>query len=186
MSTRGTSPKALTDAELLLLGLVAEMPRHAYQIEQEIEGRGMREWTQIGFSSIYFVLAKLEKAGLVKAKKPTGAKSKKTFSISTAGRRALVAQTLAALRSYRPTYSSVLLGMIHWSVLEREQALDALDARGEAVEVELTRVREIQADTQPLPDFVDALFEYSIGQLEAELEWIERTLDYMKTKPWLE
>ena len=29
--------KELTDAELLVLGLVAEMPRHGYQLEQVIE-----------------------------------------------------------------------------------------------------------------------------------------------------
>jgi hypothetical protein len=39
-----------------VLGLLAEMPRHGYQLEQVIDDRGMREWTEIGFSSIYFVL----------------------------------------------------------------------------------------------------------------------------------
>jgi DNA-binding PadR family transcriptional regulator len=36
----------LTDSELLVLSLVAEMPRHGYELEQIIEKRGMREWTQ--------------------------------------------------------------------------------------------------------------------------------------------
>ena len=66
--------KDLTDAEMLVLGLVAEMPRHGYQLEQVIEERGMREWTQIGFSSIYFVLSKLETMKLVAAKRPAEAK----------------------------------------------------------------------------------------------------------------
>jgi len=39
---------------------VAEQPKHGYQIEQDITTRGMREWTEIGFSSIYYVLNKLE------------------------------------------------------------------------------------------------------------------------------
>ena len=186
MAAEHAGSRGLTDAELLLLGLVAEMPRHGYQLDQEIERRGMREWTQIGFSSVYFVLGKLEKGGLVSAKKPVGAKARKTFKLTAAGRRTLVAQTVAALRSYRPTYSSVLLGMIHWPLLEREEALQAMKARGEAIDAEISRVANIQADTQPLPDFVDALFEFSIGQLKAEAEWIERTLDYMTTKPWLE
>ncbi len=178
--------RVLTDAELLLLGLVAEMPRHGYELEQEIDGRGMREWTQIGFSSIYFVLAKLEGAGLVLARKPAGAKARKTFTLTAAGRRALAAQTLAALRTFRPTYSSVLLGMIHWPALERGEALAALEARGAAVTAERTRLEEIQSERQPLPDYVEALFDFSIGQLQAEAEWIARTLDYMRTKPWLE
>ncbi len=186
MVTESPKSRDLAGAELLLLGLVAEMPRHGYQLEQEIERRGMRQWTEIGFSSIYFVLGKLEKSGLVRAKKPAAPKAKKTFALTAAGRRALVARTLAALRTYRPTYSSVLLGMIHWPVLGREEALDALKARGEKVDAELMRLGSIQVDRQPQPDFVEALFDYSIGQLRAEAEWIARTLDYMKTKPWLE
>ena len=39
--------KDLTDNELLVLGLVAEMPRHGYELEQLIDRRGMREWTHL-------------------------------------------------------------------------------------------------------------------------------------------
>jgi DNA-binding PadR family transcriptional regulator len=201
--------KQLTDAELLLLGLVAEMPRHGYELDQVIRQRGMREWTQIGFSSIYFVLGKLQKMGLVTAKKPLarrrglarrrlaavsrsgtrrakGTKARKVYSVTPAGRRALAAQTIAALRDVRPAYSSVLLGMINWPALNREQSLKALQARSKAIESERTRLGTIQVEQQPLPDYVEALFEYSLGQLRAEAEWVSRTLAYMTSKPWLE
>ena len=177
--------KDLTDAELLVLGLVAEMPRHGYQLEQVIEQRGMREWAQIGFSSIYFVLGQLEKMGLVAAKKPAGTKAKKIYSMTDIGRAALVAQTLAALSNIRPSYSSVLLGMAHWPVLKRGEALGALQARAHAIEAELARVENIQIEQPTLPDFVEALFDFSLGQLKAEAEWIARTLGYMKSKPWI-
>ncbi len=182
--------KNLTDAEMLVLGLVAEMPRHGYQLEQVIEERGMREWTQIGFSSIYFVLGKLETMKVVAAKRSAGAKAntraKKIYSVTKAGRRALVTQTLTALRTVRPTHSSVLLGMINWSVLKRDNALQALQARRNAIEAEVERLNSTQTDQQPLPDFVEALFDHSIGQLKAEADWVTRTLDYMTSKPWLE
>jgi len=179
-------PRPLTDAELLLLGLLAEMPRHGYQLEQEIARRGMREWTRIGFSSVYLLLGTLERRGLVTAERPAHAKARKTFAITDAGRRALVARTREALGTYRPTYSSLLLGMLHWPVLTRAQALGALEARRDSVAAELARLQNIQIEQQPLPDYAEALFDFSVGQLEAEAEWTERTLDYMKTKPWLE
>ncbi|KAA0219686.1 MAG: PadR family transcriptional regulator [Planctomycetota bacterium] len=183
-------PRTCTDAELLLLGLVAEMPRHGYELDQVIEQRSMREWTQIGFSSIYFVLGKLQKLGLVTAKRPTGAKTgtkvRKVYSVTPAGRRVLAAQTVAALREVRPAYSSVLLGMINWPVLKREQALEALEARSKAIKAERARLGAIQVGQQPLPDYVEALFEYSLGQLRAEAEWVTRTAAYMSSKPWLE
>ena len=53
-------------AEFLALNRFGQVP--------VIEDRGMREWTQIGFSSIYFVLGKLEKLSLVTSKKPAAAK----------------------------------------------------------------------------------------------------------------
>jgi DNA-binding PadR family transcriptional regulator len=186
MPAEDARARECTDAELLLLGLIAEMPRHGYQLEQEIERRCFREWTEIGFSSVYFVLGRLEQRGLAAAKPPAGPKARKTVSLTAAGRRALIAQTLVALRTYRPAHSSVLMGMVNWPVLERQAALAALEARGRAVDAEVARLGKIQIDQQPLPDFVEALFEFSIGQLKAEAEWITRTLDYMKTKPWLE
>ena len=54
----------MTEAELAVLSLLIETPRHRYQIEQVIEERGMREWTAVGFSSIYYLLRKLEKKNL--------------------------------------------------------------------------------------------------------------------------
>jgi DNA-binding PadR family transcriptional regulator len=178
------TPKTLTDSELLVLGLVAEMPRHGYELEQIIERRGMREWTQIGFSSIYFVLGQLQKNGLVKAETPATAKARKRYTLTRAGRKILVSQTLAAIHTVRPTYSSLLMGVIHWPILTRAQALDALQSRKDAVAKELERLENIQLEQQPLPDYVDAMFYFSIGQLKAEAEWIANTLDYMQTKPW--
>ncbi len=180
------SDPQLTEPEFLVLGLVAEMPRHGYQLAQEIEQRGMREWTPIGFSSIYFLLAKLEHKRLVRSKEPAREKAKKVFAITAAGQKALAAQTLRALSTYRRGSSSVLLGMLHWGVLAKEEALQALHDRVPAVQAEIARLNGIRAEQQPLPDFVEALFDFSLGQLQAESQWLQRTLDYMHTKPWLE
>jgi hypothetical protein len=80
----------------------------------------------------------------------------------------------------------VLLGMAHWPVLSRDAALGALQERGAAVKAELERLSEVQVAQQPLPDYVEALFDYALGQLRADQEWVGQTLDYMTRKPWLE
>lgn len=173
----------ITDAELLLLGLVAEMPRHGYELEQTIEARGMREWTQIGFSSIYFVLGRLEKMGLAVAEAPAGAKARKAFSITALGREVLLEQAEAALGAYRPTSSSLLLGMVHWPALSRRSALDALEARLSSVDAEGERLERLRRRRQPMPDHIEVLFDFSAGQLTAERTWINTTLAYMRSKP---
>jgi hypothetical protein len=76
--------------------------------------------------------------------------------------------------------------MINWPALKREEALRALQGRKEAIGAEVERLEDLQTAQQPMPDFVEALFEHSIGQLRSEAVWVTRTLDYMGTKPWLE
>ena len=168
--------KKLTNSELMLLGMVSETARYGYQIEQVIEQRGMREWTQIGFSSIYFVLGKLEKAGLVVASLPKGKKAKKLFSTTKAGRIALVQQSIDALENPQPAHSSVLLGLAHWPVLEPAVAMSALQARAIALDREIERLEVVQKNQSPLPNFVDAMFDFSLSQLKADKQWVSRTL----------
>jgi DNA-binding PadR family transcriptional regulator len=53
--------------------LAHEQEQYGYEIEQVIIERGMREWTAVGFSSIYRLLDKLEKKGLVSSRlEPAG------------------------------------------------------------------------------------------------------------------
>jgi DNA-binding PadR family transcriptional regulator len=168
----------------MLLGLVAEMPRHGYELEQIIETRGMREWTQIGFSSIYFVLGKLERAELILAEAPPSAKARKTYSITPSGHEVLLEQTMTALGHYRSTFSSLLLGMMHWPALSRRAALDALGTRLSSIDAEIERLERLRRQRQPMPDHIEVLFDFSAGQLAAERAWITTTLDYMRSKPW--
>ncbi len=55
----------INEREAAVLGLLCEKPQYGYTIEKIIEERGMRHWTDIGFSSIYYVLKRLEHRSLV-------------------------------------------------------------------------------------------------------------------------
>ena len=82
--------KSVTNAELAVLSLLAEKPMHGYQIEQTIASRGMREWTEIGFSSIYYILEKLRSRGCVESHlEPAEGKgpSRQVFSLTPSGAR---------------------------------------------------------------------------------------------------
>jgi DNA-binding PadR family transcriptional regulator len=167
----------VTNAELAILGLVAEQARHGYDIEQIIEARGMREWTEVGFSSIYYLLKKLETAGLVagriqqvEGKGP----ARKVYSITGQGRRALLEGALAALAWPASGSSPFLLGLSNYPIIPRGQLLEALKgymARLEERSLHIRRQAELQ---RPLPAFVEAIFGYSESLLEAERAWIER------------
>jgi DNA-binding PadR family transcriptional regulator len=59
------SDPGINKREAAILGLLCEKPLYGYTIEKIIEERGMRHWTEIGFSSIYYVLKRLESRNLV-------------------------------------------------------------------------------------------------------------------------
>ena len=103
----------MTNAELAVLSLVAQQPRHGYEIEQVIEERGMRNWTEIGFSSIYYLLKKLERKGLVEShiEEAERGAARRVYRITQAGVKALRAGLHDALSIPRFHSSSLLLGL---------------------------------------------------------------------------
>lgn len=167
----------MTNAELAILSLIAEKPRHGYQIEQVIEERGMREWTEVGFSSIYYLQKKLEKSGLIEGRtEQTEGRgpARKVFHITPAGAEALQTALFEALSVPRPRYTSFLIGVGNLPVLPPIEAVTALRQYREGLCSRLAHVQSRREAQQPMPFFVDAMFEYSVTMIKAELTWIEK------------
>jgi DNA-binding PadR family transcriptional regulator len=175
------SVRTLTDAEFAILSLLGESNRYGYEIESLIEARGMREWTEIGFSSIYFLLDKLHKRGLARPlearRKPRAAKS---FTITQEGRKCLFATTAEMLAEPNRLYPGVLLGMANWPVLDEALGLSALAQRSSRLLAEIARLEDVRRGQRPLPEFVECLFDYTIGQLEADRAWTDRTIQKLE------
>jgi hypothetical protein len=167
----------MTNAELAILSLVTEHPRHGYAIEQVIEQRGMRDWTEIGFSSIYYLLNKLEKSGLIESQlqQPEGkGPARKVYKITQLGWQAQVEGTLKALSTPHRGATPFLLGLSNFPIVPREQVLAALNTYASQIKERLTHMLG-QADAQqPLPPFIRAMFDYSQVLAEAELNWMRK------------
>ena len=166
----------MTNAELALLSLLAEQPRYGYEIEQVIEQRGMREWTEMGFSSIYYLLKKLARQGRLKGRRVSGkdAPSRVIYRLTSAGASALRRAVVSALATPARTPPSFLLGLSNWPAVPQSQGRRALDlylARLKERSARLESQRRLQA---PLPDFVDAMFSYSLALAQAETAWVRR------------
>ena len=165
----------MTNAELAILTLVAEKPRHGYEIEQVIEERGMREWTEVGFSSIYYLLKKLEQEGLVEGKQERAGRgpARRVCRPTSAGRRALRTAVLDALSVPRPCYSPLQLGLANLPGVPPEEAAAALRKYADALRARVEHARSRRDAQRPLPYFVEAMFEHSMAVAEAEVNWIE-------------
>ena len=75
------------DMQAAILGLLAEQPMHGYQVIQELANRSGGVWTP-GPGSVYPTLQAMEEQGLVSGEQDG---SRRTFSLTDAGRAALAA-----------------------------------------------------------------------------------------------
>lgn len=167
----------LTPAELTVLGLIIERPQHGYDLEQVIEQRGIRRWTEIGFSSIYYLLGKLEQRGLLHVPEAPTGKSRRVFHATEEGRRAAARGALTLVTDARPVPHPLLVGVANLSLLSAEQYAQALRTRLTQVEAQIAAVQDAQAiqerDTQGVPPLATReLFSYSLSLMEAERQWL--------------
>ncbi len=166
----------LTDAELTLMGLLAERPRHGYDLDRVIAQRGMREWTSIGFSSIYYLLDKLERRGLIARVAPKGTPRRAIYALTTSGRRRFAAESLAALTTVTPPRPRVLVGIAGQGDLAAPKVRARLEERRRRLRDDLAMLRRTARGQEPLPPQGRALFAYGEAMIRADLRWTERLL----------
>lgn len=174
----------LTNAELAILTLLAEQPRHGYDIEQVIEERGMREWTQIGFSSIYYLLKKLEREGLVETRSEAHVgrgPSRKIYQLTDDGKQQTQIGILETLSTPTHCMPAIQIGLANLPSLEPAEAREALREYQQELIARLNQLEAKWGEQQPLPEHVDAMFEYSLTLLEAERLWVESFIERLET-----
>ena len=167
----------MTNAEFAILSLIFELPRHGYEIEKTIEERGMREWTEIGFSSIYYLLNKLEKDGFIEGRTEQQAgrgPARKVYYITTAGKDTCRKETLEVLSTPYRCYAPILLGLANFSGVVTNKSVDALKKYRDGLSKRMAHVRGRREVQRPFPNLVDAMFDYSFTMIKAEKKWIEK------------
>jgi DNA-binding PadR family transcriptional regulator len=166
----------MTNAEIAILSLIVERSRHGYEIEQVIEEREMRNWTELGFSSIYYVLNKLEKNGLVEGQiqKSVGkGPARKVYHITPSGLEAYHKATIEALSNPIPPYSAFLLGLSNLQGIPVEDAIHSLYQYRQKMMERAEHLRERWGAQEPhIPFHVNALFDLSMTLIDAELSWV--------------
>jgi hypothetical protein len=66
------------------------------------------------------------------------------------------------------------LGLSNLPIVPREGALEALDAHMGQLEERWQQLVKRVEEQRPLPPFVEAMFDYSLTLVEAELNWMRK------------
>ena len=156
-----------------LLALLADKPRHGYDLRAEFEARTAELW-RLNSGQVYTTLDRLERDGLVHADDdpddPSG--RRRLYRVTAAGRTELQSWLDAAGWSIEPQRDELLMKVL----------LVADDPAGAASVIEshrlavLERLQQLRQEQRHLPDELapqlvsDAL----VARLEADLHWLDR------------
>jgi DNA-binding PadR family transcriptional regulator len=170
-----------TNSELAILGLIAEKPVHGYEVEQIVEQRGMRQWTDIGFSSIYHILNKLEKNGLLRDEiQAAGARpARRIFHLTSLGKDVLLNEIHRRLSSPRVHSSDMDLVLANWMLFPQDVIITGLREQRQYLAQRLEQVRaqwenDLRESNFPLP--INELFDHTCHALKTEIEWLDACL----------
>lgn len=165
----------LSLSEQLILGILSEQDRHGYEIEKIINERGMRKWTEVGFSSIYFVLDKLEAKGLATSTVTAG-KEKKQFAITDTGISELKHKAIMLITERQPANSHLMTGLATSQLIKSTTLHTALKKRRGTLATDLAALQNKQSSLLHAPRSAQQLFSLSEALLRAELNWINEEL----------
>lgn len=165
----------MTNAELAILSLIAETDRHGYEIEQVITARGMREWTQIGFSSIYYLLKRLEQYGWIasRERKVVGQGGpRKVYSITPDGKEIFEQAVLEALSKAERELDNFQLGLANITWVQKVRSIEALNIHLRELESQAEHVRRRHNAQTPLPLHIEGMFDLSLNIIASRIEWL--------------
>jgi DNA-binding PadR family transcriptional regulator len=138
--------RELTNAEAALLGLLAEGPRHPYQIEKDVQYRDMRSWTDLSISSIYKLLRQLEVESLVDLSRDLtdNNRMRKVYSITDLGQKALEKKISALLTEGEHVKWQTDVGIYNFVNIPKAKRRALLEAYIESLEAQIKCYRDLE------------------------------------------
>jgi DNA-binding PadR family transcriptional regulator len=168
----------INEREAAILGLLCEKPLYGYTIEKIIEERGMRHWTDIGFSSIYYVLKRLESRNLIvsSCKQQENKPSRKVYTITPEGEYRMKEKVRSLLSRHQRVASPFDLGIAHLPILSTKETIACLNERIRGLDnaIEQLQDHRIQHEKTNKPYFLLALSDRALAHLRSEKSWVEK------------
>jgi DNA-binding PadR family transcriptional regulator len=119
----------ISNKEAVLLGLVLEKPKHAYEVEKDIEERDMKYWTEISMSSVYKLLAKLEEKNFLESEVCLSENNvaQKIYAVTEKGEEVFKEKIKELLSVWKPSVHPVDISLANLNCISKKEAIDGLD-----------------------------------------------------------
>jgi len=179
-----TNDYELDHKAFIILGLVAEYPNgsHAYSVNKRIEERGMRNWTNIGKSSIYRIVNELEEHGLVVSfEEEHDNRVRKMYKVTDFGFHTLKDKVDNVLKGfYGRNDEDFYVAFSMLPLLSIDQQVEAISSSIEKIKVHIKELEDMLAINSGRSLNVRGLFIHPIMVLKTDVEFLEEVLEEIK------
>lgn len=177
-----TTPNELTQSEVAILSLLSEGEQHGYGLNETIEQRGFRNWTNIGFSSIYWILNRMENSKLITSRKDSSKKgpNRKIYRLTPKGQSVLLDSIRSSISIPEYQRSRVDLGAAYVELLPRDEAIQCFETYRKILQERLEEITAARKAQEPLPFGAEIIFNHGTIKGQAELEWVESVLERLQ------
>ncbi len=185
-----TSNPGVSTRELFVLGVVSREPIHGHGINRILEISGAERWVDMSAKHVYYVLRKLEGAGLIEAtEERAGVRPPRSvYRITPEGQETLrqwLQSDVAVVTTASP-FDTVFAMLAYADALNEEETLDVLRRRRHVLATVLED-HAPQAEQELRAAFgsaAAAMFRKTRSLVAAELAWIESVLTEAATDGW--
>lgn len=178
----GRGPRPLSRLEHVVLGVLANRPRHGYALKQRL-GPGLPAEHQINDGVLYPLLTRLEGRGLVESTTEPGlaGRVRRVYAVTAEGREAFLAWLLGPDDegedlSYDLFIAQPLVKLFFFGELTAAERRDKLASLTQAARARLAAVERIEEDPPPdgWSEVGRAMLDHSLEQQRATLAALER------------
>ncbi len=171
----------------MLLALLAEREMHPYELFQTLVERGEDRLVKVRPGSLYHTVERLAEAELIRATgvDRAGNRPERTsYALTETGARLLQARVAEMLRAPVNEYPQLLVALDEAHNLPRDQVIDYLGEYAEALTADLATIEAAleHAGGRAVPEAYWLSWRYLLHTKRAELDWISRLIERIKSK----
>jgi len=169
----------LSNVELILMKFIKTKPYYAYELERLIEDRQLRQWVKIGGTTIYQVLDRLCKNGLLEYtfEKEGNMPQRKRYLITSKGDEIFINSTREILQSIEPYYFNLSIGLSCRKFLDKKEFDELIEVRLNKLETFLKSFNErFEKSKELYPTKRLVIREYLLSHYKLEEDLLKKLL----------
>ncbi len=171
---------------ILILGILMEKKEiHGYEIKRELESWNAEKWANTAYGSIYFALKKMAEEKLVETVQGDDeVPARIMYTITKSGKEEFMRLLREQWWEIKPIIDPFQVALTFMQHMPKEELLVALETRLNHAKMTINFCKNampIRAAAEGYPRHINENFKLAMAHLKAEAEWIESTIEKVKT-----